>query len=42
MHQNAVRMQKVTWVNLQYPMSTLGSRRERTGQRETRHLKHFV
>jgi len=38
MHQNAMMMQKGIWVNLQYPMSTLGSRRERTGQRETRHL----
>jgi len=29
-----------TRVNLTYPVFMLGSRRERTGHRETRHLQH--
>jgi hypothetical protein len=33
---------KVTQVNLTYPVSTLGSRRERKGHPETRHLPHVV
>ena len=29
-------------VNLHYPVQSLGSRRERMGQLETRHLRHVV
>jgi hypothetical protein len=33
---------RVTQVNLTYPVSRLGNRRERMGQLETRHLRHVV
>ena len=36
----ALVLQKATWMNLSYTMSTLGSRKERMGQAETRHLQH--
>ena len=40
MHLRAAIVQKATWINLSYAMSTLGSRKERMGQAETRHLQH--
>ena len=33
---------KITQVNLTYPVSTLGSRKERKGHPETRHLKYLA
>ena len=36
----ACRITMGTRVNLTYPVFILGSRRERTGHRETRHLQH--
>jgi hypothetical protein len=36
------RLPKITQVNLTYPVSILGSRRERKGHLETRHLKYLV
>jgi len=42
MQYRAFVLQKGTWINLSYSMSTLGSRKERMGQQETRHLQHFV
>ena len=34
MQYSAFVLQKATWINLSYSMSTLGSRKERTGQGE--------
>jgi hypothetical protein len=36
------KLSKITQVNLIYPVSTLGSRKERKGHIETRHLKYLV
>ncbi len=37
-----LKLPKITQVNLTYPVSILGSRKERKGHIETRHLKYLV